>query len=236
MNIAICDDDISTLNAIEDTILNQISMKLSCDVFTTGVALIDYLDSNKEYYNIYILDIEMPGLSGIETAKIIRQTDQQALIIYNTSHKNYVYDVFETLPFRFLSKPNNIDKLKTCLFDAISHINKFGQVFFFNIGHTKYSIPYYEILYFESIGRKVKLVTSLESYFFYYNTKHLVKTLNSHIFVQIHASYIVNMEYIIILRQDSLELKNKIVLPISRKYLPSVRKNQIDYLERWCGK
>lgn len=82
--------------------------------------MIKYLESDQEPFNIYLMDIEMPLQNGIETAAYNRKADRNAIIIFITSHKEYVYEVFEVLPFRFLCKPVQFDSMKTVLQDAFS--------------------------------------------------------------------------------------------------------------------
>ena len=105
VNIAVCDDDKRDASKLENMLLKVSAQTISCDVFTSGNKLLGYLKNNKESYEVFFLDIEMRGMNGIETAQCIRRSDQKALIIYITNHEDYVYDVFETLPFRFLRKP-----------------------------------------------------------------------------------------------------------------------------------
>ena len=57
-------------------------------------------------FNILFMDIEMPGRNGIETSAYVREKDKNALIIFITDHKEYVYEVFDVLQFRCLIKPS----------------------------------------------------------------------------------------------------------------------------------
>ncbi|BFH15147.1 response regulator [Paenibacillus melissococcoides] len=154
MNVAICDDDINVAHLIQDILSNKSGMEFSSDVFFSGVDLLRCLQSGA-HYNIYLLDIEMPGQNGIEIASVIREQARNAIIIFITNHKEYVYEVFEVLPFRFLRKPVTAPKLSRILLDAAEHIKISKQMFFFQIGHDKYQLRCSDILYFEGAGRKV---------------------------------------------------------------------------------
>jgi DNA-binding LytR/AlgR family response regulator len=235
IRIAICDDNINLANSTENDISNIGKEKLSCDVFLSGVELIKYLESNQERFNIYLMDIEMPLQNGIETAAYIRKADRNALIIFITSHKEYVYEVFEVLPFRFLSKPVQFDSLKKVLQDAIEHIHNENKIFFFQIGHEKRQLPYREIIYFEGAGRKVRVHYTNGIAEYYGQISKVMPILDMNLFTQIHASYIVNMEYIRALQQDEIELAEGIKLPISRKYQVSLKHAHISFLKRRGG-
>lgn len=84
MNIAICDDDVRTGTLIESIILENsprgggLSFAYSCEVFTSGESLLRYLDSNQTKFQIYVLDIKMSGMSGLDVAAKIRENDLDA--------------------------------------------------------------------------------------------------------------------------------------------------------------
>ena len=65
--------------------------------------------------DIYILDIEMPRMNGLEVAKAIRTRDSKALIVFLTSHVKYMPDVFEVVTFDFISKPITEERLRALL-------------------------------------------------------------------------------------------------------------------------
>lgn len=111
---------------------------ISSDVFLSGGDLLRCLQSGS-HYNIYLLDIEMPGQNGIEIASVIREQDRDAIIIFITDHKEYVYEVFEVLPFRFLRKPVTAQKLSRILLDAAEHIQVSKRLFFFRSDMTNTS-------------------------------------------------------------------------------------------------
>lgn len=234
IRVAICDDNIYLANSIENDILHLSDEELSCDVFQSGAELTNYLKSGEKPYNIYFMDIEMPLQNGIETASIIRKEDKDALIIFITNHKEYVYDIFEVLPFRFLQKPVSNDNLRCILVDAIEHIRLSGQMFFFQIGHEKYQLHYQEIIYFEGAGRKVIIKTGAQDFEIYDKISNIAARLNHNLFCQIHASYIVNMDCIRSIKNMDIVLQNSIQLPISKKYRNHVKQAHLSFLERRC--
>lgn len=235
INIAICDDDLQVSNKIEDLLSQPRYSNFYVDCFASGTDLLRYITSNQNHYNIFLLDIEMPGLSGIATATQIRQTDSSAIIIFITSHKDYVYDVFEVLPFRFIRKPLNIEELEKALDDATTHLNNDNKIFFFHIGHEKFQVFFKDIIYFESKGRKICVYTLHDSWVFYGRIADIMNTLAPDCFVQIHGSYIVNLEAITIIRQQQLVLNTQTELPISRSFSKSVREAHMNFLKRRGG-
>ena len=104
LNIAICDDDIQTTGQIE-MMIQKIAKRnfadVDIEVFWSGESLADSVVAGDGYDIIY-LDIEMNNEDGISTAKRIRKYDKNVLIIYVTSHENYMKESFSVRPFQFL--------------------------------------------------------------------------------------------------------------------------------------
>ena len=107
LSIAICEDNVPVQSQLENYIYELFS---SCpvEIFSSGEELLSSLEGKERGFSIYLMDISLPGISGIETAASIRARDPYALILYITDYREYVYQVFETLPYRFILKP--VDK------------------------------------------------------------------------------------------------------------------------------
>ncbi|MGN1380561.1 MAG: LytR/AlgR family response regulator transcription factor [Bacilli bacterium] len=237
IHIALCDDSDKVLSRLEDYIANMNITDISYDSFGSGVELLNYMEKNSIKYQIYILDISMPDLTGIETAEIIRKSDKDCIIIYLTSYKEFVYQVFRSLPFRFLEKEINEHTFIEVLTEAIQHIHTLGNLFFFHIERQHFQIPYSDIVYFEAQKRKVRLVTiDNNEYEFYSKIRDILPEVDGILFVQCHVSYIVNMQYIYSLNEKNLSLRNGIHIPISKKYRVNVKMKHLEFVKWRCGK
>ena len=234
MKIAVCEDNNIVSSYMEDYISSLDLQDIEYEIFSSGDDLIHYMEVENATFNIYFMDIEMPGRNGIETSAYIRSVDKNALIIFITDHKEYVYDVFDVLPFRFLIKPVTQTSLNAVLKKAIEQIRTAKQVFFFKQNKNRLQVSFDEILYFEANRRKVKLVTAEKEYEFYGKISELWEQLDANIFLQIHNSYVVNMEQIRQLSDSTVILKNEISLPISRHYRNPVRQRHLQYMEWRC--
>ena len=122
MKIAVCEDNNIVAEYLEDYLSSLNVQNIEYEIFTSGDDLIHYMEQEKTSFNILFMDIEMPGRNGIDTSAYIRERDKNALIIFITDHQDYVYQVFEVLPFRFLIKPVQQEQLNAVLRDAISQI------------------------------------------------------------------------------------------------------------------
>ena len=88
MRVAVCDDDERQLD-ITKTALEQAykSLDLLIDVYQDGNELLNRIEHI--FYDLVILDIEMPGMNGIETGKRLRAVEDKTAIVFLTSHIEY---------------------------------------------------------------------------------------------------------------------------------------------------
>ncbi|HJB81832.1 MAG TPA: LytTR family DNA-binding domain-containing protein [Candidatus Mediterraneibacter intestinavium] len=230
IRIAVCEDSIPVQAQIEDHISEMLT-DCPVEVFSSGEELLSFLSREKRRFSLYLMDISLPGISGIETAAAIRERDPYALIIFITDYKEYVYEVFETLPYRFITKPIDKDIFHKAISDAVNYITDRGELFHFHVDRVQYQIPFQEIIYFESNLRRVTLHTGKEAFSFYGRLRDLSEHLNPILFVRTHASYLVNMEYIRSIRDAEVLLSTGEHIPVSRKYRPSVRDKHLEYMK-----
>ena len=230
IRIAVCEDSIPVQAQIEDHISEMLT-DCPVEVFSSGEELLSFLSREKRRFSLYLMDISLPGISGIETAAAIRERDPYALIIYITDYKEYVYEVFETLPYRFITKPIDKDIFHKAISDAVNYITDRGELFHFHVDRIQYQIPFQEIIYFESDLRRVTLHTGKEAFSFYGRLRDLSEHLNPMLFVRTHASYLVNMEFIRSIRDAEVLLSTGEHIPVSRKYRPSVRDKHLEYMK-----
>ena len=229
MKIVICDDNKSIASFVEECIEDMNIPNIDIEVFYSGNKLVEYLERGNKG-NIYFLDIEMDGLNGIDLGRIIRSDDNSSLIIYMTMHKDYVFKVFEALPFRFLVKPLVKDELLKVMKEALDHIQGSNNFYFFKIERTNYQIPYKDIIYFEGRGRKACIHTKDGEYEFYSKISDIYEELDQKIFLRVHNSYIVNMDYIRSIEKMEVVLSDDITVPISRSYRAEVGEKHMKYI------
>lgn len=223
IKIAVCDDSDSTINEMDKMLDSLFHSQVECDFFYSGEELLDYMKKNNEMYDIFLLDIEMGRISGLETAKKIRQESKTAIIIFITSHDEFVYEAFEVLAFNFIVKPVTLEKLNTILSKAIGYLNLLKTKFYYKYNNSENGIDCSDILYFESEKRKMHIYTCNGDVFSFYDTvANTYGKLEPILFIRCHASYIVNLKYVKELNRDSITLTNNSGIPVSNRFRDSV--------------
>ncbi|MFG6395484.1 MAG: response regulator [Lachnospiraceae bacterium] len=76
LEIAVCDDSRTDIELLEKALDRFHQYPVNYDVFFSGKELLDYCEKYQKVYHLYIFDIEMPGMDGVELAGKIRGKDK----------------------------------------------------------------------------------------------------------------------------------------------------------------
>lgn len=222
MNIAICDDNVYAVSKLEellDSVFRNQLGNYKYEVFPSGDTLLAYLEHHPRQFQLYLLDIEMPGISGLETAKKIRQEDSEALIVFVTSHTELMSEAFQVYAFHFITKPFTDDMVKGVVIKAAQLMQDRQALFQFKVGKIYHTVYRSQITCVESYGRKMTLHTrSGETHDYYGTLKATLEQVAGPTFVQVHNSYVVNMGQLDRVSADSLSLQDGQTVPISKKF------------------
>lgn len=193
MRIAVCDDNPKELERIKGCFCRIQGYDLVCSYFDSTSTVMEILKTENSPYDLYILDIEMPGMNGLKLAKSIREKDSRALFVFLTSYTRYMKDVFDVVTFDFIEKPISDEKLLQILERAPTYLNITSQHFSFGYRASRYSLKYDRILYIEKKGRQALIHTFEDVYKTNMTLEEIWKQLNPKSFVHIHSSYIINL-------------------------------------------
>ena len=159
LKIAICDDsrvDVEWLEGILDELCHY---PIYYDVYFSAEELLEYTTLHKENYQLYIFDIEMPNMTGLELAKEIRKRDSKALFVFLTGYTQYVMDVFNVITFDYISKPVTTEKIESVLSRAMKYLDIVKQDFVFHFRKSQFRVSCDDILYIEKKGRQAVIHT-----------------------------------------------------------------------------
>ena len=164
MRIAICEDEEFIQNSIEKNVekcLEITGMAGKCECFVSAEEL---LEKGNMPYALYILDVEMKKLSGLELAEHIRTEDRNAVIIFMTNHSEMMQKAFDVQAFQYLVKPIDSDTAHNVIMRALRIIReKRNYIRFTN--KLKDMIFYYdEVECIESRRRKIIVHTEKRDY------------------------------------------------------------------------
>jgi DNA-binding LytR/AlgR family response regulator len=105
MRIAVCDDEADDLlhnkECIRTELLGRGITEFEVDMFERPDKLFD----TGKPYNLIFLDIEMPGMNGIDTAKLMRERGMSTPFVYITNHSDYAFAAYAVFPLSLIKKP-----------------------------------------------------------------------------------------------------------------------------------
>ena len=231
MKIAVCDDDSAARAHISSLIKEQFE---NAEVvgFASGE---DMLKSPKDF-DIYFLDVEMDGISGMEAARQIRQEQEEkngikSIIIFVTGYDKYMNDAFDVSAFHYLLKPINEEKFRAVFGRALKELSvaedRSNRYILIRNSGTQQKVLLKEIYYIESANKKVIVHTSTGVMISYGKMDDLEKLAGGG-FYRCHRCYLVNMEHISSYNVNTIQVVNgdKLILA-QKKYNDFVKRYMI---------
>lgn len=221
IRVAICDDEKYIVEEIQMLLIEwceKCGIEVEVNSFLNGKDLIKYIESGKTYDLIY-LDIQMDQKDGIQTAKDIRNLDKDVYIIYVSGYDFYIEDIFDVSATNFIRKPIKKDRFQKLLYQIYEKISNRVLYFECTIGSEIKRITFHEIVFFESIGRIVKIhLRDGEVISFYGKLKDIEKEISNKnlAFIRVHQSFLVNFGYITNRARNELKVTTGELIPISR--------------------
>lgn len=204
MNIAVIDDEPDEISAVRDMLKEYAAVnRFEADISDFGSAEAFLKDYYPLHYAVIFMDIFMNGMTGVEAAKKIRETDSSVIIIFLTSSEEHRADAFSCHAYDYLIKPVSHQSLFRTMDDILKIRTVLDrQKLVFSSQRRSYSIPYSDIVFIrtESAGSNyLELIDRSEnSYRIRMTFSAVCKSLaDDSRFLPIQAGTIVNMEHII---------------------------------------
>lgn len=235
LKIAICDDEQKQLSKLEALVREYIAEKelettISC--FSHPDKLLLFCE--KESFHIYILDIVMPMVDGVELGLGIRRLDREAQIIYATTESGFALDAYAANPINYLLKPIDRSALFATL-DLAMEKMKFGEEQSLTVKTREglRTISFDTILYCEYVNHKIKYIlrdeqiettSSSESF-----AEHIASLLADKRFLSPHSAYAVNMHFVERLDKNGFTIRGGHIVPVSSKQYTAVRNAYMNY-------
>ncbi len=185
-----------------------------------------------KHYNLYILDIDMPGLNGFELAKKIYSCYPDASIIFCTMHENLVFESFRMNAFYFVRKQHLED-------DLIYSLKKYTSVFHApgiyvaknEQGLTKISVD--TILYFEVFHNDLYIHLSENTVVHERKSlKKVMAEMELYSFALIGKSYFVSLSHVASIKDYSLTLSDGETIAIPRSQFRTFKQKFLQFAAR----
>ncbi len=236
LNLCICDDDpgdASRIQALAESFAGEHpEFPLKIQTFTSPFDLLEHL-SSKGGFDLYLLDILMPHLRGVELAEHIRKRNEASEILFLTSSPEFALDAFEVAACGYLLKPVKKEKFDKALLAAAQRLTRPENPFFLlKTREGLRKVPLRELVMVESFnhdrvctladGSKMVTADTLAS---------LMERLSGDPrFFSPHRAYIINLEHITALNAADVLLSTGQRVPVSRSSFSTLKKAYVGYL------
>ncbi len=220
----IADDEPMALDLIEGYVSKTpfLDLKGRC---VNGFEVLDLIA--KEDIDLLFLDIQMPGLNGLELSKTLRKKSR---VIFTTAFDKYALAGFKVEALDYLLKPFDYNEFLTAAnraleWFAMQHQNNNQQpiatndYIFVKADYKQIRIDFDDILYFEGLKDYVKiwLKSKPRPILTLMSLKSLEENLPADRFMRIHRSYIVSLNEIKSIERNSVMINNQYIV-IADKY------------------
>lgn len=218
LNIVLCDDNLTFLNNFKQQ-LQSIAAELDwlCQ-FTVYHSSTHLLDADLSVADLLFLDIDMPGMNGIDVGKKLREKYPELIIVFVTGFIQYARDGYSVAAFRYLLKDSLHEELLDCLRDIQRKLYESQETIIIRGLEDPVKYRLQDIIYFEGTARRHALL----------HTKHDVleclgklsdyeTQLENRGFLRIQRSFLVNMVHIEWIKNYHVVLSNGERLKISER-------------------
>lgn len=227
LKIAIVDDCkeiVEDAGSFVKKYMETVNVEFLVKGFTRPLALVSAIIDG-ERFDIYILDIEMPGNSGIDVAKVIRKFQSAAAIIFLTSHLKYAPKGYAVNALRYVIKPKMKEELPEALEAAVQRLSDADAACLLVTRYNNVTrILLKDIIYARKEHRNLKIATTEQGILTdNRGIKEVFETINDPRFTFTERSCFINLHYAQAIDGNWMVMKNGERLPISRPMLPKVK-------------
>ena len=231
IEIVLCEDQIQHQKTIEKflkEILGENNIEYNLRIYKSGEELLKDYPKNVD---IFILDIQMEKINGMDVARKIREIDKnKPEIIFTTSLVEYIQEGYEVRAYRYLLKPLTYEIIERHLNECILNIlEKSKNFLIINNKNKLIKIMLDDVLYMETEGRELVIHKINDAYKVKMSMRKLEKLLQGKKFFRCHNSFMVNLDKIECIDKNIVYI-NKAQIPVSKHRIQSLKKELTNIL------
>jgi DNA-binding LytR/AlgR family response regulator len=197
MKLAIVDDD----KKLTDLLVSYITRFKKEQNMTMKVSVFhnpnDFLTNYNKDYDLILMDIEMPGLNGIETAKELRRMDSRVVLMFITNMAQYAIHGYEVEAVDYVLKPVSYPDFLLKIQKAMRYIvRNQDKKLTLNTQEGVVHLHISDICYIEVMRHYLVYHSTQGNFTARGVMKEMEETLNSYHFVRSNHCYLVNLKYV----------------------------------------
>ena len=240
LRVAVCDDEeqerTTTLALLRAYAGERPGSRLQLRAFASGKALL--WDEDAAAFDLYLLDVLMPGPNGIDTGLELRRMGIGGKIVFLTASRDYAVESYRAQAFYYLVKPLERADLFAVLDRAVEELTRqrAGELLVHTAAGVR-RLPFDRLLWVERAGRRMVChcaggeaveSTSLRTPF----AAALAPLLRDGRFAACGASYVVNLHHVSGVEQGEVKMDDGAALPLPRRAATGFKRAWMDH---WLG-
>ncbi|MCR4896576.1 MAG: LytTR family DNA-binding domain-containing protein [Lachnospiraceae bacterium] len=242
MKLAICDDDKRIRDLIAESV-KEVSEKIEIVLYEDAKGI---LSANFDS-DILFLDIQMPGIDGMNAARMLRSSGKRTVIVFVTALEDQVFRAFDVGAFHYIVKPFTKARIKEIYLKAagqaedqrlmeaaLSEQEETGRTITVKSGGTNTRVLLSEVQYAEIYDRRIVLHMESSGDIEYYGRISDLENLCGKDFFRIHRAYLVNLGAVKSYDSKYVHMTDADI-PVARGKYPELIKAYLSYHTRREG-
>ncbi len=200
------------------------------DCYSTAPSLQEALSVDGDRCQLCLLDVEFGGDNGLQLAASLREQTADFSLIYITSHRDYVFQSFDTRPLHYLLKPVDKEKLAELIREDYRR-RYLDAKLYLKTGGRHMAVAYQDIYAVEAAQHRVFLHLREGTVEWGGSLSALAPELPGPCFCRCHNSYFVNFNHMTEMVRYEARLENGEVIPVSKRFYKSAIEQFIAFLK-----
>jgi DNA-binding LytR/AlgR family response regulator len=224
--IGICDDEKQIIEVLKEKIMaymESCTMEVNYLEFYSGEELLN----SESQLDLLFLDIDMPGMDGIETGKRFRAQNRDCKIVMETARSDRMKEAFFLEAYRFIEKPFQDSEINEALSAFLESRIGFQKICLWE-RRKMVEVYQYQILLAQTYGSYTEFLVGSQTLRSEKSLKELEAELDDRMFVRIDKQYIVNLKYIDRYENGSVSIAGELI-KVSRRRLRSFEEKYREY-------
>lgn len=198
-------------------------------LFTSGTA---FLQAEVQHFDLIFLDVYMPGLTGLDTAKKIREYDRNVLLIFTTTSKDFAVQSFRVRAFDYLLKPFTYEQLAETMQLVQKNLSENTRYLTLKTGRTQTKVLCRDIVYVDYNNHYIQIHTDqgelIRSQMYFDEILQLLKPYPQ--FLYCNRNCLLNMDKVARLEKNDFIMNNNVALTMNRPKRQELRQYYADYI------
>lgn len=237
MHVAVCDDNLDELSRISSLLEDYsrvLDSSLTYETFNSAIELLESMKTRQ--FDLLLLDILMPGVTGMDAAKEIRRSDSEIPIIFLTSSREFAVESYRVGAKDYILKPACKEEIFLSIKKQLTKFTQEDAYLTLKTGNSIVKLPYSHIVYVEVINRFVQFILTngevREAYG--YLSDYENDLLSDPHFYKPHRSYVVNLRQVTELNKKGFVTIIGKTVPVARDAYSKAKAVYMKYLLSPC--